>query len=162
MEYTPVQRMLLDSFILHFHSNAIFHCWQGAKSHINDPLIAMAIALPSILFSEFHWKAVFHLNISMVNGSYFANNFTLQRVHWEHNVFKMIYGVEVSFSLYIFQEIGGTTLALETALKAGFRHVVVNTVDTNELEVGHVVRRWTENKNLRREDFFITVKVRSV
>lgn len=75
--------------------------------------------------------------------------------------FSLANGVKMPILAYSVSssEIGGATLALETALKAGFRHIVVNTTDKNELEIGHVIRRWIENKKLSRDDFFITVKI---
>lgn len=63
------------------------------------------------------------------------------------------------FIIMLFQEIGATTQGIETALTSGYRHIQIDSRDRNELEVGHVLKRWIEAGKLSRKDLFISVKV---
>lgn len=50
--------------------------------------------------------------------------------------------------------------ALDAALEAGFRLIDTATLYFNEHLIGRVVQRWLRHGKLRREDLFITTKVR--
>lgn len=50
--------------------------------------------------------------------------------------------------------------ALDAALEAGYRHIDTATVYRNEHIIGKVLRRWLQSGKVRREDLFITTKVR--
>lgn len=49
--------------------------------------------------------------------------------------------------------------ALETALKAGYRHFDTSPFSQNEEILGRVLRNWLDGRRLKREELFIVTKV---
>ncbi|XP_072387172.1 prostaglandin F synthase 1-like [Diabrotica undecimpunctata] len=49
--------------------------------------------------------------------------------------------------------------ALDKALEVGYRHIDTATVYGNEHIIGKVLRKWFSEKNLKREDIFVTTKL---
>ncbi|KAJ8870937.1 hypothetical protein PR048_027239 [Dryococelus australis] len=49
--------------------------------------------------------------------------------------------------------------ALDTALRAGYRHIDTATIYENEAAIGEVLQKWLKSGRVRREDLFIVTKL---
>lgn len=50
-------------------------------------------------------------------------------------------------------------IAINLALKAGYRHIDTTPIYLNEKTIGKVVKEWIDAGKLKREDLFITTKL---
>ena len=57
---------------------------------------------------------------------------------------------------------GELETALEVALEAGYRHIDTAYVYQNEAIIGIILKKWFDSGRLKREEIFITSKVRKI